>query len=586
MSRVPNSGGPSAPAAVLLLFASCFVPLSHALWSGLAPVDSYNSIWMDSFSAALRRGELPPRWLPEGFQGLGASSFYFYPPLAFYFGAAIDLITGGLLSSEQVIAWACLTMSFVGGLGMYLWLRTQAGGWASLVAGIIYVLAPYHLLDIFARGALGEVAVHAVLPFFALSLQRAADRTSWIAPLALCVAGLILGHVAATLPIALIAAPIASIWLIIRAPSQSRLATAARLVAGAALGLGLAATYLAPALGLQNASSMKFMWGPIGSAADPASWTLLNTEHWPSPPLARGMAWLGWTYGAAALCAMLMLGRTSGPRAATARVWAIICLVAIAAYAFPAAWHGPLAPILGKMQFPFRMLVMVEFALITTLCLALDREHRRIGLILITLVGASLYTPYKHDVASSFERAEDYPANADPVITERIRRTRLPEEHLPGDFFFDPKIMVSRVYLDGYERLPLIRPIDPSAKVLAASEYRDGSIAVRIDAPRRTKVVVRRFYFPAWRADIVQAGRDPQTQISSTGPSRILTFLTEPGDHVYRLHIVRTPIEKLGDGITAASALALLILMLGLALHRRTAADARAISGRGSETST
>ena len=560
--------------AVLLLLAASLAPLSHALWAGLAPIDSYNSIWVESFGAALRRGAFPPRWVPEGFHGLGGSSFYFYPPLFFYVAAAVDLLTGGLLNAEQVTAWTCLALSFAGSLGLYAWLRPHAGGRAALVAGVVYAIAPYHLLDAVSRGSLGELAVYAVLPFFALSLERAASRSAWIAPLALCLAGLILGHIAVALPICLIAAPIAALWLIIRAEPKARAAVAARLAAGGVLGLGLASTYLLPALALQSAASMKFMWGPPLSPADPAAWTLLNARHWPPPPLPGAMAWLGWTYGAAALGVLVLLGATPGPRAALARVWAAVCLVAIAAYATPAVWHGPLAPILGKMQFPFRMLVMVEFALIAALCLAFGHRPRWTAL-LAAVIAVSLWTPVRQTVLPAFERARLYPAMKDSVITERIRVGRLPEEHLPGDFFFDPAILVDRAYLTGYERLPLVRPLDPAAKVLAATSYPDGSLAVRLDAPAPTRVVVRRFYFPAWRADIVQAGKDPSVPTSSTGPSRILTFAARPGDHVYRLHIVRTPIEKLGDGVALASLLVVGLIGLASLKRRRNSPENR-----------
>lgn len=394
---------------VLLLLAASLAPLSHALWAGLAPIDSYNSIWVESFGAALRRGEFPPRWTPEGFHGLGGSSFYFYPPLFFYVAAAVDLVTGGLLSAEQVTAWACLALSFASGLGLYVWLRSKTGGRAALVAGALYAIAPYHLLDAVSRGSLGELAVYAVLPLFALSLERAAGRSAWIAPLAFSLAGLVLGHVAVALPICLIAAPIAAVWLIVRAEPKARAAVAARLAVGAILGLGLAATYLLPALALQSAASMKFMWGPPLSAGDPAAWTLLNAKHWPSPPLAGAMAWLGWTYGAATLGVLAILGRAPGPRAAEARVWALVCLVAIAAYATPAVWHGPLAPVLGKMQFPFRMLVMVEFALIAASALAFAQQPRRV-LVLAALLAIAVWHPVRHTLIPAFQHAALYPA--------------------------------------------------------------------------------------------------------------------------------------------------------------------------------
>ncbi|PIB92567.1 hypothetical protein CSW62_13900 [Caulobacter sp. FWC2] len=497
---------------------------------------------------------------------MGASSFYFYPPLAFYFGAVVAFFTGGALTPEQVTAWACLAMSFTGSVGMYAWLRPQAGWRPALFSSVIYSLAPYYLFDIFARGALGEVAVHAVLPLFALSLQRASERLAWVPLLALSFAGLILGHVAAMVPIALIAAPVVSLYLIFRAVPGSRTASAARLAAGALLGLGLSATYLAPALALQSASSMKFMWGPPLSAADPASWTLLNSKYWPSQPLASSMAWLGWTYGAVALGVLLIVGRASGPRAAMARVWALVSLVAIATYAFPGVWHGPLAPIIGKMQFPFRMLVMVEFALISALCLALAQGRWRVA-ALASLTCVALYMPVKVAVGSSFVRAERYPLDVDVVIAERIRRARLPEEHLPADFFFDPKIVVSRVYLDGFERLPLAAPGDTRARVIAASQYPDGSVALRIKTPIATPVVVRRFFFVSWRADIVRPGNDLKVNTSATGPSRLLTFEAQPGEHVYRIHIVRESVEKLGDAIALISLA--MVALLSLVVRNR-----------------
>ncbi len=550
---------------------ACAAPMWRALGVGLRPVDSYNSVWMSGFVAALERGEWPPRWLPEAFEGMGASSFYFYPPLAFWFGAAVDAVWPGPMTAEMLTAWACLAMSLCGSAGMYLWLRGFTGRGVSLVAACAYAWTPYFLIDLFARGSLGELAAHAVLPFLALGLQAAARSWRGVAGLAAAYAGLVLAHIAVAVTVTAFALPVWAGLALWRAPPRHRPGLLLRLIAGGVLGLALAAHYLAPALSLQDAASMKWMWWPHLSA-DPASWTLFNWAAWPSRPLADAFAWLGWTYGGAALVALLILWRAGGERARAARTWSLIVLVAIAAYAFPAVWHTPLQPMLGKVQFPFRMLVVVEFAVVTAVALSLTRKGWWRGLAFMA-VAAGLWFPAVRMAWPMRAAALAYPTNADATIAERIRHGRAPEEHLPADFNFDPKIVRQRVLLDGFDGLPAIMPRGPGVTVLAASEYPDGSLAASIAAERPALVAARRFHFPAWRASLVQPGDDPSLPVRACGVSRFACFEVRPGRHLYRLHIVRTPVERLGDGITLAA----IALTLGLVIH--SAARRRAWRG-------
>jgi hypothetical protein len=49
-------------------------------------------VWANQFTAELARGNLYPRWLPLSNDGLGASVFYYYPPLSFYLSGLFGLI--------------------------------------------------------------------------------------------------------------------------------------------------------------------------------------------------------------------------------------------------------------------------------------------------------------------------------------------------------------------------------------------------------------------------------------------------------------------------------------------------------------
>jgi hypothetical protein len=539
--------------AIALLCVSA-IPISHALREGLRPVDSYNSLWIDSFSATIGRGEWRPRWVPEAFDGMGASTFYFYPPLAFYVTTIVDLLTAHRLNAELLAAWGGFGLSLLSSVTMFAWLRRRVGWRTATIGALAYAVAPYHLLDLYGRGSFGELAAYPLLPLFALAFDRTVKSRDGIPFLAATYAGLILSHVAVGLLVSVFVAPVLLLQ-VLRQDDRGDIGPALRRLALAGLlGLGLSATYLIPALGLQNAASMKWMWGTAADGGNPANWTFFNQAHWPSRPLAGAMAGLACIYGFVAV-ANVLLPQAAGERRGISRAWATIVLIAIIAYALPWIWEGPLAPIMGKVQFPFRMLVFVEFAAITSVSLATLTPSRTMLILAAVVLLAA--TPFVRKLLiPEYGLVQGYPANADAVVAGRLKHARAPEEHLPAGFNFDPKIVLSRTYLDGFAGLPSVRPLDPAARVLASSEYPDGSVAAEIDAPRPTLVVVRRFYFPAWRANLVSPGADPVLAVRPYGVSRFAAFAIMPGRHVYRMHIVRTVQEKVGDALTLVSLLA------------------------------
>src|SRR4051794_7724433 len=106
-------------------------------------------VWLDQFAHQLSQGDFYPRWLYQSHAGLGSPVFYFYPPLAFFVGAAFVL--AGLSTYPALLAtFACAF--FVSGLGIYLFCRGRTS--RPMIAAAVFTLAPYHLLNFYARGAL------------------------------------------------------------------------------------------------------------------------------------------------------------------------------------------------------------------------------------------------------------------------------------------------------------------------------------------------------------------------------------------------------------------------------------------------
>src|SRR4051812_30311540 len=63
--------------------------------SSVTGVDAPSQLSLESqFTQLVRSATLIPRWVPTGFYGFGAPSFYFYPPLAFYTSSIASVLTG------------------------------------------------------------------------------------------------------------------------------------------------------------------------------------------------------------------------------------------------------------------------------------------------------------------------------------------------------------------------------------------------------------------------------------------------------------------------------------------------------------
>lgn len=335
---------------VLFSFAA-IIMIPSFLW-GPNAFDSgpYNYVWTKQFADALAQGEIYPRWLPDSFGGLGSPTFFFYPPLAFYVSATFDLIG---LSTWQAINAAALVFCGASGMTMHAWLRDKTPH-ALLLAGL-YMAAPYHLADFYARAALAEFAAFAWLPLIALGLERRPRL------LAVAFAGLILTH----LPTAVLATvgligPMVALDLLRRRPVLPHA------MAGV-IALGLSAVYLLPALTLQEHVAIEQLWT--------ADFKPSRLSIWGRPV---------WSMVASAAVAVI-LACAAGLQALRLRAawtWAAIavCTALLAAGVIPAVWDLPL---LAQVQFPFRMLSIVEFATVTALAIAMPhRELLKLSLAL------------------------------------------------------------------------------------------------------------------------------------------------------------------------------------------------------------
>src|SRR5262249_8844445 len=124
---------------------------------------------------SVEHGVLFPSWAADVNGGFGDAGVRFYPPLSYYVLDVFEWTFGDWFYATA--ATVCL-MFFVGGIGVYLWCREYFSNTASVIGGIVYILVPYRVNEIYNAFTFAEFAATAVLPFCFLFVARICRRGS------------------------------------------------------------------------------------------------------------------------------------------------------------------------------------------------------------------------------------------------------------------------------------------------------------------------------------------------------------------------------------------------------------------------
>lgn len=119
---------------------------------------------------ALSEGQFPPLVTSNFANGFGYSWNIFYPPLATYLMTILKIFLSTYANSlKQLIIIAVI----IAGIGMYELLKEiTKKNKISLLGSIMYMCAPYVLVDIYTRVALGEILSYAFFPILFLGIYN------------------------------------------------------------------------------------------------------------------------------------------------------------------------------------------------------------------------------------------------------------------------------------------------------------------------------------------------------------------------------------------------------------------------------
>lgn len=182
--------------SLLLLAVLLAILYSHSLFhSGLLPTHDgeYHVVRFFEFDKTFRDGSLYPRWAPDLNNGFGIPLFNYVYPLPNYIALLFHSFGFSFIDSFKLNLFFA---TVIGAIFSYLWSKEFWGRWGGLATSVFYTFSPYHSLDIFIRGSVGEVWAIAFFPAFLWCITKVikGENYRYILPSGIILSLIIFSH--------------------------------------------------------------------------------------------------------------------------------------------------------------------------------------------------------------------------------------------------------------------------------------------------------------------------------------------------------------------------------------------------------
>lgn len=522
------------------------------LWYGAPNGHSivYNLVWLKNFSAQLAQGDLYPRWLMDVSHGGGSPVFYFYAPLPFYIVSIPFLFASGA-KLTVLLAWGEWLLIALSGLAFFHYARRRYSIGVACFCAVLYMLLPYHLeINLWWRQDIGELANYIWMPLVLYYTEKLFDGRRAFAGLAVSYALMMLSH----LPSAFLFSIGVGCYVLVLLWARHSWRALPRFSGAIGVGILLAGIYWVPALFSEQYVRSEKLWTPY-----------FDFHHWFFPMneaphhnadarvfAERLFMLIGVSTAIFALCWLpaFRWRETVG----TKKLIGCLALIGIAWFLMSSwstfVWES--APELWKVQFPWRIAMVVDFAaaiaaLHALHCLQVHRDWFSAAALLIslTVLGWSFVTA---DVKSKLD-----PFDHSWWIIGRDNAVRNGLDAPEYTTAWNPsKAADTSIQIAGQDRLVFA----PEAGDIQIVAWRPRNIVVQVNLQRPVALRVHQFYFPNWRARMEKGG------VLSVSPSRengLLVVDLPAGNYRAELELVSLSQELIG----AALSLSGIVLLFG-----------------------
>lgn len=541
------------------------------------------------FDASFRNGALWPRWAMHHLQGYGYPTFVILAPLGFYLGELWVLLGAGFTQAAK-LSWAAGVL--ISAAGMYRLLLHWAHAaprrrgtptldlvrLAAMAGALLYVYAPYRLLDIYVRGALNESLLFLWLPWLFLAFDRLVLHGSapgWNRRLALAMlllAGTWLTHsfaILAVTPLLVAFLLFRLAWTAGRRPDWRALGARSLLAAAAGVGaLLLCAVFLVPLLAESPLLDQQvYVSDTYNYRNHFVYWGQFFSPFWgygySDDPTGAGDG-MSFQVGAVALVILLaglaQVGRAHPTRAL--RLFLAVASLGVLAAMTPLSrplWDA--IPTLTVIQFPWRLLVLASFTVCAAAGLTLIHllpaaqapapEQRRAAFALWAVALLAIYAssgyaapalqpvePWREDGRAVFRFEEQFP----DMIVGSIWTTEPFTTSPMSDDYASPTYAEEHGRTSSLERLSILSGGGEVLEQRSAGSRFGGRVRLAADGVVRVNLL----YFPGWQARI--DGTPVPLRLS--GPQGLVEVDVPAGEHDIEVRMGSTPARRTGSAIS------------------------------------
>lgn len=129
-----------------------------------------HAVRLANYYLALKQGQIPVRWGPNLNNGYGYPSFNYMYHTPYFLGSIIHSVG---FSVQESLNLSVLFSLLVGAMGCYFLIRFYLKSeLRSIFLSLFFILNPYTLLNIYWRGAIGELLFYFLTPFFILGIKK------------------------------------------------------------------------------------------------------------------------------------------------------------------------------------------------------------------------------------------------------------------------------------------------------------------------------------------------------------------------------------------------------------------------------
>ena len=483
---------------------------------------SHDGEWMiirfTAFHQTLAAGQLPVRFVDRLNNNYGYPVLNFLYPLPFYLSEIPKVLGFNFVDSIK----ATFVLSAVFSVAAMYWALSQTfSPLSSLVGAITYLYIPYRFVDLYVRGSLGESLAFAVIPLiFGFIYKLKKHKDIFLPPLAISIGLLILSHNV----IAVLFIP--TLLIIALIIVKSKIKAALSFLAG----ITIASFFWIPAI--YDLKFVKLSQIKVSQVAD----HLVNLKdlfipRWgfgPAPQSADGLSvqigLVPTIIIAAAIC--FLIKNKEKPKIALFLI--AITLSAIFLMTKMSLWFWQHAPLVDIIQFPWRLLSLVVFAvsILTAELITFTKNNTVVAFLIIV---ASFLTTIAYTKPAIFIDRPDgfYSTNEDT--------TTVKDEFMPLWVKEIPKERANqKIEIEGYGEI-----ISPEIK---AANYKVGIIA-----HKDIKVRVNTIYFPGWQATVDGQGTNI---LYNDNPNGLMSFKLPEGGHEVIIKYSKTPAHLASEVIS------------------------------------